>query len=54
MGRVLREGVQDVGEHQLLMLLLVMQADLDNRHDFSSVAWSALDQPATPRSTWAR
>ena len=34
MGRVLRKGVQDVGEHQLLMLLLVMQPDLDNRNDF--------------------
>ena len=29
-GRVLREGVQDVGEQQFLVLLLVMQADLQN------------------------
>ena len=34
MGRVLREGVQDVGEHQLLMLLLVVQSDLQNARDF--------------------
>jgi len=26
-----REGVQDVGQHQLLMLLLMVQADLDDR-----------------------
>ena len=32
-GRVLRKGVQDVGEHQLLMLLLVVQADLQNARD---------------------
>ena len=32
-GRVLREGVQDVGEQQFLVLLLVMQADFDNRED---------------------
>ena len=29
--RVLREGVQDVGQHQFLMLLLVVEADLDQR-----------------------
>jgi hypothetical protein len=28
--RVLREGMQNVGEDQLLMLLLVMEADLEN------------------------
>ena len=27
---ILREGVQDVGEEQLLVLLLVMQADLED------------------------
>ena len=32
-GRVLREGVQDVGEHQFLMLLLVMEPDLEDRQD---------------------
>ena len=26
--RVLREGVQDVGQHQFLMLLLMVEADL--------------------------
>ena len=30
--RVLRKGVQDVGQHQFLMLLLVIEADLDQRH----------------------
>ena len=29
-GRVLREGVQDVGEQQLLMLLLVIEPELDS------------------------
>ena len=29
--RVLRKGVQDVGQHQFLMLLLVVEADLDQR-----------------------
>jgi hypothetical protein len=29
----LREGVQDVGEEQLLMLLLVMEADLEDARD---------------------
>ena len=29
-GRVLREGVQDVGQQQFLMLLLVMQTDFEN------------------------
>jgi hypothetical protein len=29
-GRILREGVQDVGEQQFLVLLLVMQPDLHN------------------------
>ena len=33
MRRVLRKGVQDIGQHQLLMLLLVMQPDLDDRED---------------------
>ena len=31
--RVLREGVQDVGQHQFLMLLLVVEADFDQRRD---------------------
>jgi hypothetical protein len=29
--RILRKGVQDVGEHQFLMLLLMVQPDLDQR-----------------------
>ena len=33
-GRILRERMQDVGQNQLLMLLLVMQTDLDDRDDF--------------------
>ena len=28
--RVLREGVQDIGQHQFLMLLLVIEADLED------------------------
>jgi hypothetical protein len=40
---VLREGVEDIGEHQFLMLLLVMQSDLDDRgHRFEIVR--GLDQ----------
>jgi len=31
--RVPRKGVQDVGQHQFLMLLLVIEADLDQRGD---------------------
>ena len=31
--RILREGMQDVGEQQFLMLLLVMEADLEDAHD---------------------
>ena len=31
--RILRERVQDVGEHQFLMLLLVIEADLDQGRD---------------------
>src|SRR4029078_4499435 len=31
--RVLREGVENIGQHQLLMLLLVMQSDLHDRYD---------------------
>ena len=31
MRRILREGMQDVGEDQLLMLLLVVQAHFHNR-----------------------
>ena len=30
--RVLRKRVQDVGQHQFLMLLLVIEADFDQRH----------------------
>ena len=33
-GRVQREGVENVGEHQLLMLLLVVQPDLEHAEDF--------------------
>ena len=35
--RVLREGVQDVGEHQFLMLLLVIEADLDQRRELAQL-----------------
>ena len=31
--RILREGVQDVGQQQFLMLLLVIEPQLDQRHD---------------------
>ena len=31
--RVLGKGVQDVGQHQFLMLLLVVEADLDQRRE---------------------
>ena len=44
-GRVLREGVQDVGEQQLLMLLLVMQPDLEDRNTRLASPRGALDQP---------
>ena len=30
-GRILREGMQDIGEQQFLVLLLVMQTDLKDR-----------------------
>ena len=30
---ILREGVQDVGQHQLLMLLFVVKTDLDGGED---------------------
>jgi hypothetical protein len=33
MGRILREGVQEVGQHQFLMLLFVMQPYLDDGDD---------------------
>ena len=33
-GRVLREGMQDVGEEQLLMLLLVIEPDFEDAQDF--------------------
>ena len=32
-GRVLRKRMQDVGQHQFLMLLLVIEPDLDDRDD---------------------
>ena len=31
--RILREGVQDVGQHQFLMLLLVIEADFHQRRE---------------------
>ena len=49
-GRVLREGVQDIGEQQFLVLLLVMQADLQNREDARRVRRRhLLDQPLDRR-----
>ena len=55
-GRVLREGVQDVGEHQFLVLLLVMQADLDeSRTTLRSVGRRHVSiSRSTAASTWAR
>ena len=45
-GRVLREGMQDIGEQQFLVLLLVMQADLKNReHALRISRRHLLDQP---------
>ncbi len=56
MGRVLREGMQDVGQQQFLMLLLVMQTDFENRENFARPsASSALSiSRATASSTCAR
>ena len=49
-GRVLREGMQDVGEQQFLVLLLVMQADLQNREYALRVRRRhLLDQPLDRR-----
>ena len=54
-GRVLREGVQDVGEQQFLMLLLVMQADLQNReHALGIRRRHFAISRSTAASTWAR
>ena len=55
-GRVLREGMQDVGQQQFLMLLLVMQADLEDREKSQrAVVSSALSiSRATAASTCAR
>ncbi len=45
-GRILREGVQDVGEQQFLVLLLVMQADLQDREHAHGIGHRHLgDQP---------
>ena len=45
-GRVLREGVQDIGEQQFLVLLLVMQADLENfEHALRFRRRHGFDQP---------
>ena len=49
-GRVLREGVQDVGEQQFLVLLLVMQADLQDREHAPGIGRRHLvDQPLDRR-----
>ena len=40
--RVLREGVQDVGEHQFLMLLLVVQPDLDQWRQSAELVFASL------------
>ena len=46
MRRVLREGVQDVGPKQFLVLLLVVQAEFDQRHDGCKLGLAgALQQP---------
>ena len=49
--RIEREGVQDIGEHQLLMLLLVIDADLDQRRERVKAARRPLTagQSASPR-----
>ncbi len=49
-GRVLRKGVQDVGEQQFLVLLLVMQADFEDReHALRFLRRHLLDQPLDRR-----
>lgn len=40
--RILREGMQDVGEHQFLMLLLVVEPDLDQRRDLAKLVRAGL------------
>ncbi len=55
-GRVLREGMQDVGDQQFLMLLFVIEADLENReHCSAASAFGTLAiSRSTAASTWAR
>ena len=56
MGRVLRKGMQDVGQQQFLMLLLVMQPDLEDREKSQrAVVSSAISiSRSTAASTCAR
>ncbi len=42
--RVLREGMQDVGEQKLLMLLLVIDADLDQMVNLGFICIIACQQ----------
>lgn len=51
-GRVGGEGVLDVGQHQFLVLLLVMQAELDQGHRIGGRRFP--QQLLHGQSTWAR
>ena len=51
--RILRKGVQNVGQHQFLMLLLVVQADLQDRENPFGLL-RGFDQRWTAASTCAR
>src|SRR4029453_9189946 len=44
--RILREGVQDVGENELLMLLLVMEADLEDAQDLGQLRIASVGEQA--------
>ncbi len=49
-GRILREGVQDIGDQQFLVLLLVMQADFDNAEHMRGIRGRhVVDQPLDRR-----
>jgi hypothetical protein len=40
--RVLREGMQDIGEHQFLMLLLMVEPNLNQRRDLAKLVLAGL------------
>ena len=52
--RILREGVQDVGQHQFLMLLLVIEADFHQRRELASVSSSAVWKNFTTAASTCR